>query len=90
MEMINNKKPIKKIYSSSNIVYFVDVSSTISFELCTLFQKLAQRLIKKRNSTMTVCYIIPLNYRLTEHPENFKIKLCCFQERLSLQYNNIT
>ena len=33
---------------------------TISFELCTLFQKWYRKLI------------IPLNYWLTGHPENFK------------------
>ena len=39
---------------------------------------------------MKVYYTIPLNYWLTRHPENFKSKLCYFQERLSLRYNNIT
>ena len=34
---------------------------------------------------MKIYYIIPLNYQLTGHPENFKIKLYCFQERLSLR-----
>ena len=38
---------------------------------------------------MKVYYIIPLNYQLTGHPENFKIKLYYFQERLSLSYNII-
>ena len=33
---------------------------------------------------MTVYYIIPVNYQLTVHPNNFKIKLYYFQERLSL------
>ena len=28
-----------------------------------------------------------MNYQLTGHPENFKIKLYDFQERLSLRYN---
>ena len=32
---------------------------------------------------MKVYNIIPLNYWLAEHPENFKIKLHYFQERLS-------
>ena len=36
---------------------------------------------------MKVYYIITLNYRLTGHPENLKIKLFHFQERLSLRYN---
>ena len=39
---------------------------------------------------MKVYYIIPLNYQLTGHPEDFKIKLYYlyhFQERLSLRYN---
>ena len=38
---------------------------------------------------MKVYNIIPKNYRLTENPENFKIKLYYFQERLSLRYNII-
>ena len=38
---------------------------------------------------MKVYYIVLLNYRLTGHPENFKIKLFYFQERLSLWYNII-
>ena len=33
---------------------------------------------------MKVYYIIPLNEWLTGHPENFKIKVYYFQERLSL------
>ena len=56
---------------------------TISFELCTLFQKLVQKVVKKRTSNMKVYYIIPLNNQSTGHPENFKIKLHYFQERLS-------
>ena len=38
---------------------------------------------------MKVYYIIPLNYQLNRHPENFKIKLYYFQDRLSLSYNII-
>ena len=39
---------------------------------------------------MKVHYIIPLNYRLTGHPENFKVKLYYFQERYkNLRYDNI-
>ena len=38
---------------------------------------------------MKVYYIITLTYRLTGHPDNFKIKLYYFHERLSLQYNII-
>ena len=38
---------------------------------------------------MKIYYIIPTHYRLTGHPENFKIKLYYFQERLSLRYNII-
>ena len=38
---------------------------------------------------MKVYYVIPLNYQLTGHPENFGIKLYCFHERLSLRYNVI-
>ena len=36
---------------------------------------------------MKVYYIIPLNYRLTVHLENFQIKLYYFQ--VSLRYNII-
>ena len=38
---------------------------------------------------MKVYYIIPLNYQLNRHPENFKIKLYYFQDRLSLSFNII-
>ena len=38
---------------------------------------------------MKVSYIIQLNYRLTGHSENFKIKSYYFQERLSSRYNII-
>ena len=38
---------------------------------------------------MKVYYITPLNYQLTGHPENFKIKSYYFQERLSIRYNII-
>ena len=58
-------------------------------KLCTLFQKLVQRVVKKGSLIMRIYYIIPVNDRLTEHPENFKIKLYCFQERLSRWYNII-
>ena len=68
----------------TNLVRF-----TISFKLCTLFQKLVQKVVKKGTSNMKVYYIIPLNYRLTGHPENFKIKLYYFQETLTLRYNII-
>ena len=61
----------------------------VSFELCTLFQKLLQKVVKKRTSNMKVYYIIPPNYQLTGHPENFKVKLYYFQERLSPRYNII-
>ena len=37
---------------------------------------------------MKVYYIIPLNDRLTGHPENSKIKLYYFQERLNLRCNS--
>ena len=57
---------------------------TASFELWTLFQKLMQNVVKERTSNIKVYYIIPLNYRLTGHPENFKIKLYYFKERSSL------
>ena len=58
---------------------------TISFELCTLFQKLVQRVVKKETSSMKVHYMIPLNYRMT----GLKIKLNYFQERLNLRYKII-
>ena len=47
---------------------------TISFELCTLFQKLVLKVVKKRTSNMKLYDIIPLNYRLNGHPEIFKIE----------------
>ena len=47
------------------------------------------RVVKKGTSNVKAYYITPLNYRLTGHPENFKIKLYYFQERLSLRYNII-
>ena len=61
----------------------------LSFELCTLFQKLVQKAAKNKTSNMKVYHIIPKNYRLTGHPENFKMKLYYLQERLSLRYNII-
>ena len=51
------------------------------FELCTLFQKLVQKIVEKGTSNTKVYYKIPLNYCLTEHPENFKAKLYYFQKR---------
>ena len=63
--------------------------STIFFKLCTLFKKLVQYVVKKRAPNMKVYCIIPMKYRLTGHPENFKIKLYYFQNRLSLRYNII-
>ena len=57
---------------------------TISFELCTLFQKMVLKVAKNRNSNMKIYYINPLNYQLIGHLENFKIRLYYFQERLSL------
>ena len=38
---------------------------------------------------MKVYYITPLNYQLTGHPDNFKIRLYYFQEGLSLRCNII-
>ena len=43
-----------------------------------------QKAAKNRTLIIKVYYIIPKNYRLTGHPENFKMKLYYFQERLSL------
>ena len=54
-----------------------------------LFSKNSCRELLKKTSNMKVYYIIQLNYQLTEYPENFKIKLYYFQERLSLRYNII-
>ena len=48
------------------------------------FPKIVQKVVEKETWN-----IIPLNDRLTGHPENFKIKLYYFQERLSLQFNII-
>ena len=63
--------------------------STVSFKLRTLFQKLVQKVVKKETLNMKVYCMIPLNYRLTGHPENFKMKLYFFQEKVSLRYNII-
>ena len=41
------------------------INLVISFDLCTLSQKLVQKVVKKRVSNMIVYYKIPLNYRLT-------------------------
>ena len=38
---------------------------------------------------MKVYCKIPLNYQMTGPPEDFKIKLPYYQERLSLRYNII-
>ena len=46
------------------------------------FPKTGAGVVKKQASNMKVYYIVPLNYRLTGHPENFKIKLYYFQESL--------
>ena len=54
---------------------------TISFDLCTPFKKLVQKVIRKYRK---VYYIIPLHYRLNGYLKNFKIKLYYFQEKLSL------
>ena len=59
------------------------------FRIMTLFEKLLPKVVKKRASNMKVYYIIPLNYQLTGHPENFKIKLYCFQKRLGFRQNLI-
>ena len=52
-------------------------------KLWSFFQKLEKRVVKKGSLNMEVNYIIPVSNRLTEHPENFQIKLYYFQERLS-------
>ena len=44
------------------------------------FPKMVQKAVKNRTWDMKVYYIIPKNYRLTGHLENFKMKLYCFQE----------
>ena len=53
------------------------------------FPKTGTESCGNRIQNMNVYYIIPLNYRLTAHPENFKIKLYYFKERLSLRFNNL-
>ena len=42
------------------------------FELYTLFQKLEQKIVKKRTLNMKVYYIILLSYQFTEDLENTK------------------
>ena len=46
----------------------------MSLELCTLFQKLLQKVVKK-SLNVKVYYVTQLNNDLTGHPEKFKIKL---------------
>ena len=53
---------------------------TISFELCTYFQNLVQKVVKIRTANMKVYYIILLNNQLTGHPQNSKTKLYHFQD----------
>ena len=52
----------------------------ISFELCTYFQNLVQKVVKIRTANMKVYYIILLNNQLTGHPQNSKTKLYHFQD----------
>ena len=52
-------------------------------KLWSFFRKLEKRVVKKGSLNMEVYYIIPVSNRLTEHSENFKIKLYYFEERLS-------
>ena len=40
----------------------------------------AYKAIKIRTANMKVYFIIPPNYRLTGHPENFKIKYVIFKK----------
>ena len=64
-------------------IYVTDGQKKKKKKLCTLFQKLVQRVVEKGSLNMKIYYIIPVSNRLTEHAENFKIKLYYFQERLS-------
>ena len=38
------------------------------------FPKTGAGVVKKQASNMKVYYIVPLNYRLTGHPDNFKFQ----------------
>ena len=49
------------------------------FQIMHSFPKIGAEVVKKRTSNVKVYYIISLNYSLTGHPENFKIKLYYFQ-----------
>ena len=70
---------ILQYYGNTVLVYML---STISLELCTLFQKLVQKLVIKRTSNMLVYYIIPLNYWLAGHSENLKSNYVIFKKDL--------
>ena len=70
---------ILQYYGNTVLVYML---STISLELCTLFQKLVQKLVIKRTSNMLVYYIIPLNYWLAGHSENLKSNNVIFKKDL--------
>ena len=95
------KQSIKKYYSFNNVailcyricgcIYVTNGQNKQSFlsNHALFSKKLVQKAVKKRTSNMKVYYIIPKNYRLTGHPENFKMKPYYFQERLSLRYNII-
>ena len=85
------KQPINKIcFNNINtlLVYmwsYLCKQRSKQTKLCTLFQKLVLKVVKKETSNMEVYYIIPLNYQLAGHPENFKVKIYYFQEGLSLR-----
>ena len=60
----------------TNLVYLQFLSNYV------LFQKLTQKVVKKRTFDLEVYYIIQRNYRLTGHTDNFEIEPYYFQERL--------
>ena len=45
------------------------------FRIMNSFPKLVQKVVTKRTFNMKVHHIVPLNYWLTGHLENFKINL---------------
>ena len=65
----------------------VDLQFLLNYALFS--KNWCRKLLKKGSLNMKVYYIIPLNDRLTGHPENYKISLYYFQEILSLLYNII-
>ena len=48
------------------------------FQIMHSFPEIVAEVVRKQTSNVEVYYIIPLNYRLTGHPKNFKIELYYF------------